>query len=628
MSERNIKEPDDFNSKEKEMNEDYYLDDIDEAAEDDYLDDDVIDERDEEYFLDDVTDETDEEYFLDDVIDETDEDYFLDDEEEEPEVQAEDVAKDKTTAVHKTGNDSESEKEALSGTDEGEPSLDDIFEDEDFEVVFEEDDDLEAAFEEEEPRKKNKKTRHKRGRNMKKLWIILGCTVAVLVLAYIGVSVFFNSHFLLNTKINGHDFSGKTAADVEAFLKDQVKGYKLTILEKDDKSDTIEGSDISLAYKENDSIVKALGKQNGFLWPASFFSENSSDVTIEVSYDQSALDSKIQSLQAVTAEQIAAKSAYPTFNGEKYVIEPEVIGTAVDMDALNEKVHQYISEFKTKLDMEKEKCYALPKYTSESEEVKKACDIMNNYSKSSITYTMTETEVVDKALISTWLSVDDSMNVIFKEDAVRAWLTEFGDKYDTVGTARTITTPTGKVAEVSGGTYGWSIDEDAEFEALTNSIKNGETVSKEPAYYQTAAAHAAADWGNTYAEVDLSAQYMWYIVDGAVVLESDVVTGEPIPEKITPPGVFSILESQRNKTLVGEIEPETGKPEYETPVNFWMRITWTGIGFHDATWQGAFGGSLNQVAGIGSHGCINMPYDKAEALFSMLAVGTPVIVHY
>ena len=296
------------------------------------------------------------------------------------------------------------------------------------------------------------------------------------------------------------------------------------------------------------------------------------------------------------------------------------------MEVLKEKVNQYISKFNHELDMEKEECYAVPKYTSESEEVQKACDTMNNYTKASITYTMSEPAVVDKALISTWLSVDENMNVNFNEEAVRAWLTEFGDKYDTVGTTRTITTPDGKTTEVSGGTYGWSIDEETEFTALTNSIKNGETVEKEPAYYQTAASHGEADWGNTYAEVDLSAQRMWYVVDGAVVLATDVVTGFPTPDKETPSGVYNILELERNKTLVGEIVPETGKPEYETPVSFWMRITWTGIGFHDATWQPAFGGSLYTT--VGSHGCINMPYDQAEALYNMLSIGVPVIMHY
>lgn len=129
-------------------------------------------------------------------------------------------------------------------------------------------------------------------------------------------------------------------------------------------------------------------------------------------------------------------------------------------------------------------------------------------------------------------------------------------------------------------------------------------------------------------EVDLSQQHMWYVADGNVVLETDVVTGEPIPEKITPEGVYSILEKKRDKILVGEPNPSIGDPGYQTHVNYWMRVTWTGIGFHDATWQAKFGGSLNTIKGVGSHGCINMSLDQASALYSLIEMGTPVIIHY
>ena len=76
---------------------------------------------------------------------------------------------------------------------------------------------------------------------------------------------------------------------------------------------------------------------------------------------------------------------------------------------------------------------------------------------------------------------------------------------------------------------------------------------------------------------------MWYVVNGAVQLETDVVTGLPTPERETPTGVYSILEMKRDKVLTGTIDPSTGKPIYQTPVAYWMRVTWTGVGFHDAT---------------------------------------------
>ncbi len=456
-----------------------------------------------------------------------------------------------------------------------------------------------------------------------------GVFVGVLAAAYIGVSVYFTSHFYMNTEINGHDFSMKTAADVKEYIEQQVQGYSLTILEKDNKTDSISGEEISLKYNENKDIENVLKKQNAFLWPQAFFVKNSSKATVDVSYDREALEDKISRLQAVKAEQIPPTSAYPRFDGTEYVVEPEVTGSEVNQELLREKIHQYISEFQPELDMVGENCYALPKYTSESGDVKAACNEMNQYLKASITYSMDQPVVVDKTLISEWVTADAEMKVTFNEGAVREWLREFGKQYDTVGKTRTITSPWGKTVEVSGGTYGWSVDEEAEFPALVNSIKNGEVVTREPIYVdgQRAASRGPQDWGSTYAEVDLSGQHMWFIIDGAVALDTDVVTGVPTPAKETPSGVYSILEKELNSTLVGEIDPATGQPEYRTPVAYWMRVTWSGIGFHDATWQPAFGGSL-YASGAGSHGCINMPLDQAGALYNMLPVGTPVIIHY
>ena len=459
----------------------------------------------------------------------------------------------------------------------------------------------------------------------KKPWIIAGSIIGALVVVYLGIAAFFMSHFLVNTSINGKDFSGKTVADVEAYLKEQVADYELTILEQNNVSDVITGSEISLAYKENSRVQDALENQRQLLWLISLFSESDTDITIEVEYDDAALDENIQNLQAVTAEQVDPVAAHPEYDGNSFVVAEEQYGTTVDMETLTAKIKEHITEFDTTLDMMDEECYVMPAYTSDSPEVQAACDEMNEYLKASITYPMDENVVVDKDLISKWVTYDDDMKVTFNEDAVREWMREFGKKYDTLGTTRTITTPTGKTAEVSGGTYGWSVDEETETKNLINSIKNGEVVERAPAYKQTAASHGAQDWGSTYIEVDIAAQHMWYIVDGAVAMESDVVTGLPADGRDTPTGVYSILYTERDSTLKGETDPETGKPSYETPVAFWMPFTWQGHGFHDATWQSSFGGSRYQTNG--SHGCVNMPYDKAEQLFNMISAGTPVIVH-
>lgn len=473
--------------------------------------------------------------------------------------------------------------------------------------------------------------RRKTGKDgkVKALWII-GGVLAVICLIYVAISVYFMSHFFVNTKINGKNFSGKTASDVEKYLQTNIKDYKLTILENEGRQDVISGSEIGLEYRAGTETEKLLKDQNGFAWPKAFFTENSRKVSVNVSYNEESLNQRISQLSCLQTEQTSAENAKPEFDGNQYVIKPEVYGNAVDKERLTEQVKVHITEFQPQLDMVETKCYAKPKYVEDSKEVQEACDAMNKYVNASITYPMNEPVVVDKALISQWLQVDGEMKVSLNTEAMKQWFTAFGDKYDTQGTTRTFTTPAGKSATVTGGTYGWSIDEDTELVNLQNSILNGEVVTREPAYYAvgTAAAHSGQDWGNTYAEVDMSAQHMWYVQNGQVVLETDVVTGEPIPSRITPEGVYSLMWKQRDATLVGDIKPETGKPEYETDVAYWMQVTSSGVGFHDAIWQTAFGGTLYQIPGTGSHGCINMPLDQAGALFNMIEPGTPVIFHW
>lgn len=473
--------------------------------------------------------------------------------------------------------------------------------------------------------------RRKTGKDgkVKALWIT-GGVLSVICLIYVAISVYFMSHFFVNTKINGKNFSGKTASDVEKYLQTNIKDYKLTILENEGRQDVISGSEIGLEYRAGTETEKLLKDQNGFAWPKAFFTENSRKVSVNVSYNEESLNQRISQLSCLQTEQTPAENAKPEFDGNQYVIKPEVYGNAVDKERLTEQVKVHITEFQPQLDMVATKCYAKPKYTEDSKEVQEACDAMNKYVNASITYPMNEPVVVDKALISQWLQVDGEMKVSLNTEAMKQWFTAFGDKYDTQGTTRTFTTPAGKSATVTGGTYGWSIDEDIELVNLQNSILNGEVVTREPAYYAggTAAAHSGQDWGNTYAEVDMSAQHMWYVQNGQVVLETDVVTGEPIPSKITPEGVYSLMWKQPNSVLVGDINPDTGEPAYRTKVKYWMQVTSSGVGFHDAIWQTAFGGTLYQIPGTGSHGCINMPLDQAGALFNMIEPGTPVIFHW
>lgn len=498
------------------------------------------------------------------------------------------------------------------------------------EYVESDDDDIDgdddSDEEEEEPEKQK---RERKGKGKKTALIVTGSIVGVIAAVYIGFAVYFGSHFLFNTTINGTDFSMKDVSQVEAYMEEQVNGYVLTIEKSDGTDEQIAGKDISLKYVPGEELGKLVKGQNNFFWIESLWKHPEIEASIGVEYDKEALVKKIGELQCMVPEnQVASVDAHPEFRDTEFVVIPEVVGTQIDVEKFQKEAEEAVNGFHPVLNLSEEECYLKPRFLEDSKEVVAAKDAMNSYLGANITYDFHPyTEVVDASVISQWVIVDGEMNVTFNQDAVRAYIASLAEKYNTISKTREFTTANGNVVSVNPGTYGWEIDQETEYAALTANIQNAETVTREPAYYSTAATHEAMDMGNTYAEVDLSAQHMWLFQGGQVVLDSDVVTGNPnIWNRETPSGVYSILEMQQNKTLVGEINPKTGKPEYETPVSFWMRVTWSGIGFHDATWQPYFGGSL--YLSNGSHGCINMPYGQAQALYSMLSIGTPVVIHY
>lgn len=125
-----------------------------------------------------------------------------------------------------------------------------------------------------------------------------------------------------------------------------------------------------------------------------------------------------------------------------------------------------------------------------------------------------------------------------------------------------------------------------------------------------------ADVGDTYIEIDISDQHMWYIVKGDVYVSTPVVTGN-YDSMDTPKGVFSIRNKATDVSLVGS--------GYVSFVEYWMAFIGSSYGIHDASWRSSFGGSIYK--GNGSHGCVNTPYDAVRKIYNHVSVGTPVVIH-
>ena len=468
----------------------------------------------------------------------------------------------------------------------------------------------------------------KRIKTRTKVMIIIGAVLAVLAAIYIGVAMYYSDRFLIKTTVNGTDCAGMTVEEVEAYMQSQVENYVLTITERNGVTEEIKGMDIGIKYNGVDVIQEAFAEQNSYAWITSLYNTSNIEATIDFDYDQTKLDEAISGLECLKEEnQVAPVSATPVYTNGTYTIQEETYGSQINQEQLYAAIHDAVASIGTSVDLEEANCYVMPTYTKDSSEVTAAKDALNKCLKAKITYSLDSIEVtVDASNISQWISVDASMNVIVDETQVRTFTNTLGTKYNTPNSSEEVTTPTGKVTSVPNARLGRVVGSAAECEQLISEIKAGKTVTREPLLSQTATPEGQLAWGTTYVEVDLTEQHMWYIADGAVAFECDVVTGAPNPATVTPAGYFTILEKLSPKVLRGNIMAN-GKPEYVTPVKYWARVTWSGVGFHDATWQSAFGGTRYKD-GYGSHGCINMSLNDVATFYGMISVGCPVIIHY
>lgn len=485
----------------------------------------------------------------------------------------------------------------------------------------------EAESQQEESGRAESQNEKKGIRFGKKAKIITASVIAIILAAYLAVALYFSNRFIMGTTVNGTNCTGKTVEEVKSMLQSQVEEYVLTLEEANNQTEEIKGVDIGIKYNGVDVLEDALEEQNSFAWIISMFKKNPIKAEVDFEYDSAKLDEAIANLFCLKPEnQIASVSATPVYVNGTYEIQEEVYGTQIHTENLYASIQASVAAMEGTMNLEENQCYVLPTFTKDSEEVIAARDGLNKCLETNITYSLDGiTVTVDKSMIANWISVDANMAVLINAEQVRAFTDTLGTQYNTPNLSEQITTPTGKVSEVPNARLGRVVGSAAECDQLMNEIREGKKVTREPLLSQQATPEGATAWGATYVEVDIAAQHMWYIVDGAVAFESDIVTGSP--GRDTPIGLFTILEKLSPKVLRGNIVPATGKPEYVTPVKYWARITWSGVGFHDATWQPTFGGERYKQ-GYGSHGCINMPLNAVAQFYQMISVGCPVIVHY
>lgn len=445
----------------------------------------------------------------------------------------------------------------------------------------------------------------------KQILLSLGVSLLTMISLVLLLLSFMEGRFFPGTRVNQLDLSlMKRKEAAEYFSNWKQEEFLLTLQDKEGNLEILTGKDIHLGYEPDFSEVPKL---DSFFILFSLGEKKDYNLKGKLFYDDAAVRDFAKNYAAThsTEEKPRGKFLTAYVPGAGYLIGDEKKGGKISEEALEKAIQNAINEGKNFIKLEDAGVY---EEADKVEGLENLQEEKNNALPGVIRYNFSG-EVIELNSDTTLSWFKDGGEEL-DNGQVKQFVKKLKTYTDTSGVARSFKTEDGRILSL-GGKYGFSLSEKKEIKKLTDSLLARENIVRDAEYEMVALARGAEDIGNTYVEVDIGRQKIFYFENGELQLSSDCVTGNVARRHGTPDGVYSLSYKAKNATLKG--------PDYEAKVNYWMPFN-RGIGFHDALWRNRFGGSIYRNAG--SHGCINLPFSSAQDLFQKVYQGIPVVCHF
>ena len=451
-----------------------------------------------------------------------------------------------------------------------------------------------------------------------------------LLTVYFVLAFYYREGFSLNTWINGVYCTGKTVEEVNSELLSHTEAPNVVIVDKAGEEYTIALADVDYRADFGSALEAYRQEQNPYLWVDNVLLHSRRTLAPAVTVDEEALRRAYNALKFVQTEQERITDYSLTRDTEGAYAFTDGLSDRIDLEKAFLALKEIVENGQETLNLQESGCY----YEITPDESQKAlrnlwkeierfqtCDIVYCFGEER--HPVTAADCASFLTAQNGLPVQDEKgSFVLDEEAVTAYVQSLAEEYDGYGRTRQFHSTRGDVITIEGGTYGSKMDRKKETDYLLEhlldpGVHTGIPQTHIPIYEREAFCYGKNDIGDTYIEVDMTEQKMYYYEKGVLKLETEIVTGNMRRRMGTPEGVNFVYNKQKNRVLRG--------PGYASPVKFWMPVK-GGIGIHDAGWRKEFGGDIYQTAG--SHGCINTPKDKMEELFDCVQIGTPVVMFY
>lgn len=446
--------------------------------------------------------------------------------------------------------------------------------------------------------------------------------IALIIAAYASGVYYFSSHFTPGTTVDSVDASNMTVDELAAELQKRADSYTQHIVGGDGFDFTFTGKDVDLTFEGEAVATEALKRTVPYMWLPSLFTPQHMLIDKQLSFSEEKLTKILE--EAVSAYNEHAEqptNSKITYNEKDVVFETtqESVGTAIDASKVVEPSKRAVDGLGEEVQLSDD-VLKQPSITSTNEDLQAAIGKANAILDASDIEVACDGSVIayiDRATLASWIVFDD--NNEFKIDGVSNWV-ESNQAIQDVGNARE-------------DVYTYALDAQGTIDDIHRAIEQdlGSQAEVQRVVIETRpAATPGSNERGRHIDINLSTQYVrFYDSDGSVIWESYCVTGGYDPDKgdmhYTPTGTYAIQAKETGRTLIGADSDNDGEPDYESFVNYWMPFLNYDYGLHDATWRWDFGGDIRSW--WGSHGCVNLPYEKAEQLYNLVNVGDTVYIH-
>jgi hypothetical protein len=466
----------------------------------------------------------------------------------------------------------------------------------------------------------------------------------LLFLCYFLLGFYYRTGFSLNTWINGVYCTGKTVEEVNQELLSQTEAPIVVLKsEKYNLTDTFDFTDYGYSADYLAALNSYMSGQKALLWIDNITLHKNHSIIPDIIYDENKFRESFNDAVSVRAYADKEESYELVYSDtEDGWSLYDGLSCRMDTDKAFECIMDMIAQGSGEIviSLDDLDCFYDVELNEEQRQIKDIWERLEWFLKFDIVYDMGDDNIsIPKSVLSSFIKreynaemgksgmyypvLDGQGNFVADEESIAAFIDGIAKEYDTYGKDREFLSTRGDVVTVpSGGTYGTLIDRKAEVKYLCDNLlsedyRTGISKSRIPEYEKQGVVRGKNDIGDTYIEVDMTEQKMYYYSDGRIVIETDIVTGNTGRKMGTPQGINYVYNKQKDRVLRGQ--------DYATPVKFWVPVKGS-IGIHDASWRSEFGGEIYKTNG--SHGCINTPTEVMEELYDMVEIGTPVIMFY